>query len=65
VSRTSAWVEAGFNDELIRRATGHRSLEAYQQYVRLDPSAVMRLVGPTVETETAKNGIKTAKTLSE
>jgi hypothetical protein len=34
----------GFSDEIIRRATGHKSLEAYQQYVKLDPAAVMRLV---------------------
>jgi integrase len=62
VSRTSAWVEAGFNDELIRRATGHRSLEAYQQYVRLDPAAVMRLVG--MESKTDNFGTKTAKTVA-
>ncbi|PQP35219.1 hypothetical protein C6A37_03650 [Desulfobacteraceae bacterium SEEP-SAG9] len=43
-TRTTKWVEAGFSDEIIRRATGHRSLSAYQQYVKLGPSAVMRLV---------------------
>ncbi len=43
-TRTTKWVEMGFSDEIIRRATGHKSLEAYQQYVKLDPSAVMRLV---------------------
>ena len=43
-TRTTKWVEAGFSDEIIRRATGHRSLTAYQQYIRLDPAAVMRLV---------------------
>jgi integrase len=43
-TRTTRWVEMGFSDEIIRRATGHRSLEAYQQYVKLDPAAVMRLV---------------------
>ena len=34
----------GFSDEIIRRATGRKSLEAYQQYIKLDPHAVMRLV---------------------
>lgn len=43
-TRTSKWVEMGFSDEIVRRATGHKSLEAYQQYVKLDPSALMRLV---------------------
>jgi len=33
-----------FSDEIIRRATGHKSLEAYRQYVKLDPHAAMRLV---------------------
>ena len=56
-TRTTKWVEMGFSDEIIRRATGHRSLEAYQQYVKLDPSAVMRLVGCT-------NDIKSPETLN-
>jgi integrase len=43
-TRTTRWVEMGFSDEIIRRATGHRSLEAYQRYVKLSPAAVMRLV---------------------
>ena len=43
-TRISKWVEMGFSDEIIRRASGHRSLEAYQQYIKLDPHAVMRLV---------------------
>jgi integrase len=43
-TRTTRWVEMGFSDEIIRRATGHRSLAAYQNYVKLDPAAVMRLV---------------------
>ena len=43
-TRTIRWVELGFFDDSIRRATGHRSLGAYQQYVKLDPAAVMRLV---------------------
>ena len=43
-TRTTKWVEAGFSDEIVRRATGHKTLEAYQRYVKLDPAAVMRLV---------------------
>lgn len=53
-TRTSRWVEAGFSDEIVRRATGHRSLQAYQMYVKLDPAAVMRLV----ETKTDNSGTK-------
>jgi integrase len=43
-TRTTKWVEMGFSDEIIRRATGHKSLEAYQRYIKLDPHVVMRLV---------------------
>jgi integrase len=43
-TRTTKWVEAGYSDEIVRRATGHKSLAAYQTYIRLDPSVVMRLV---------------------
>ena len=43
-TRTTKWVEAGFSDLIIMRATGHTTLEAYKTYVKLDPSAVMRLV---------------------
>jgi integrase len=43
-TRTSKWVEMGFSDEIIRKATGHMSLDAYRNYVRLKPSVVMRLV---------------------
>ncbi|MCJ7596193.1 MAG: site-specific integrase, partial [Desulfobacterales bacterium] len=53
-TRTTLWVLAGFSDEIIRRATGHASLKAYQYYIKLDPSAVMRLV----ESETDKFGTK-------
>jgi integrase len=49
-SRTSLWVEAGFSDEIIRRATGHASLEAYRAYVKLDPAVVMRLVEDGIQT---------------
>ena len=43
-TRISKWVEQGFSDEIIRRASGHESLAAYRQYVKLDPAVVMRLV---------------------
>jgi integrase len=43
-TRTTAWVKMGFSDEIVRRATGHRTLEAYQQYIKLDPEAVMMLI---------------------
>jgi len=57
-TRTTKWVEMGFSDEIIRRATGHKSLEAYQRYVKLDPSAVMRLVE-----KSDTNRIKSVSTL--
>ena len=43
-TRTTKWVEMGFSDEIVRRASGHKTLEAYQQYIKLDPCAVMMLV---------------------
>lgn len=58
-TRTSKWVDMGYSDEIIRRATGHKSLEAYQQYVKLDPHAVMRLVKETGD----KNGTKLTQSL--
>jgi len=36
-TRTSKWVEAGYSDEIIRRATGHKTLEAYRRYVKIHP----------------------------
>lgn len=56
-TRTTKWVEMGFSDEIVRRATGHKSLAAYQRYVKLDPAAVMRLV------ENTKSGKNEAKAL--
>jgi integrase len=61
-TRTSCWVLEGFSDEIIRRATGHASLKAYQTYVKLEPSVVMRLVENSYSSKTDKNGIKTAET---
>jgi integrase len=43
-SRTTRWVEEGWSDQIIMKATGHKSLEVYQGYVHLDASSVMRLV---------------------
>ena len=43
-TRTTKWVQMSFSDEIVRRATGHKTLEAYQNYVKLDPTAVMSLV---------------------
>jgi integrase len=60
-TRTTKWVEMGFSDELIRRATGHKSLEAYRNYVKItDPSAVMRLVARD-DVKRYKNDTKTAQ----
>ena len=56
-TRTTKWVEAGFSDEIIRRATGHKSLEAYRNYVKVGPQTVMRLVD-NKKTETDNFGIK-------
>jgi integrase len=43
-TRTSKWVQEGFSDEVVRRATGHKTLAAYQRYVKLGPEHIMRLV---------------------
>jgi integrase len=56
-TRTTKWVEAGFSDEIIRRATGHKSLEAYRNYVKVGPQAVMMLVAAK-DVETDNNGTK-------
>jgi len=61
-TRTTKWVEMGFSDEIIRRATGHKSLEAYRNYVKLGPHAVMRLVTEN-ESKTDNSGIKSAQNL--
>ena len=56
-------VSLGFSDEIIRRATGHASLEAYRNYVKLDPSSVMRLVDNQAGAKKARGilGKKAAK----
>ena len=59
-TRTSIWVEQGYSDEIVRRASGHRSLAAYQEYIKLDPNVVMRLVE---NSERYKTGTKMAQSL--
>jgi len=61
-TRTTKWVEMGFSDEIIRRATGHKSLEAYRNYVKLGPHVVMRLVTEK-ESKTDNSGIKSKQNL--
>lgn len=46
-TRTTKWIEAGFSDEIIRRATGHIDLRAYQNYAKPDTWSIMRLVDKT------------------
>ena len=47
---------------ICHRSTGHKSLEVYRNYVKLDPSAVMRLVyDPDPQRE--KNGTKSLQRL--
>jgi len=43
-TRTTKWIELGLSDEIIRRATGHKSLESYQQYANPQLPALMKLV---------------------
>jgi integrase len=56
-TRISKWVAAGWSDEIIRRASGHKSLEAFRRYVKLDKQVVMRLVN---DTKTIQNQRKSA-----
>jgi len=62
-TRTTKWVETGFSDEIVRCATGHKSLEACQRYVKLDPAVVMRLVD-TEKGNADNSGIKTVESLN-
>ena len=57
-TRITKWVEMGFSDEIVRRASGHKSLEAYQEYVKLGPQSVMCLVENA--TKTLQNHSKAA-----
>jgi integrase len=57
-TRITKWVEAGFSDEIIRRASGHHSLAAYRVYVNItDPLPIMNLV--ISPEKTGKIGTKT------
>ncbi len=61
-TRTSRWVEKGFSDEIVRRATGHKTLEVYQQYIKLDPHVVMKLV-ENKKSKRDKNETKSVQSL--
>jgi len=61
-TRTSRWIEKGFSDEIVRRATGHKTLRAYQKYVKLDPRVVMKLVEDK-KPKREKNGTKSSQSL--
>ena len=43
-TRTSLWVEMGWSDQVVRMATGHKSLEAFNRYIHLDARSVFNLV---------------------
>ena len=51
-----AWISRkvteGWNDELIRLASGHNSLSSFRKYVQLDAASMMKLVK---KDETVKN----------
>jgi integrase len=53
-TRITRWVEMGYSDEIIRRASGHKDLKAYRNYVQLDPLAVMRLVNSKTDNSSIK-----------
>lgn len=54
-TRTTKWVESGYSDEIIRRATGHASLEAYRKYVNItDAKPIMNLIRNQNETKNQK-----------
>jgi len=56
-TRVTKWIEAGFSDEVVRRASGHHSLTAYRAYVNItDALPIMNLV--RVTRETGKSGTK-------
>lgn len=62
-TRITKWFMAGYSDEIVRMASGHKSLEAYRKYIHLDPAVVMRLVDPEIQTKRNKNGTKSASAL--
>ncbi len=58
-TRITRWVEIGFSDEIIRRATGHKDLKAYRNYIKLDPHTVMRLFNQKIRDKTATKLVRT------
>jgi integrase len=44
-SRISKWVEEGWSDSHIRLASGHKDIDSYRIYVKMDAASVMTLVG--------------------
>jgi len=62
-TRTSKWVQLGYSDEIIRCATGHKTLAAFQAYVKLDPHTIMRLVKEKNEPDSTINLQKCVKTV--
>lgn len=61
-TRTTIWLEMGYSEEIIRRATGHKSLEAFRRYVKPDPGMVMYLVQGEDELVTdEENGLAEVK----
>jgi len=59
VTRVTRWIQKGFSDELIRRASGHESLESYKRYANPKKHAVMLLVEDG-NSKQHKNGIQIA-----
>ncbi len=56
-ARITAWITQGFSDEIIRRASGHHSLDAYRAYVDIrDPHPIMNLV--RLQKKTDNSGTK-------
>jgi integrase len=43
-TRISLWVKAGYSDQHIRMASGHKDMESYRRYVHLEAADVMNLV---------------------
>ena len=60
-TRISRWVEAGYSDEIIRRASGHEDMKSYRKYVHLDARSVMRLVENENVHETLQKPAKLSK----
>jgi integrase len=59
VTRVTRWIQKGFSDELIRRASGHQTLESYKRYANPKKHAVMLLVNGE-NSKRSRNGIKIA-----